>query len=168
MYAPPESLRAQCAPTEEDRYWRKRLVQGTVHDEAAAMLDGVAGHAGLFSTAPDLAVVLQMLLDGGTSNGKRYLKPQTIALFTRRQSGESSRALGWDTPSSSGSSAGKYFSPNSFGHTGFTGTSVWIDPVKRIFVVFLTNRVHPTRENKKLLPFRAVLHDEVMRVLLGR
>ncbi len=168
MYAPPESLRAQCAPTEVDHYWRKRLVQGTVHDEASALLDGVAGHAGLFSTAPEIAVMLQMLLDGGVYNGKRCLKPQTISLFTRRQGKESSRALGWDTPSAGGSSSGHYFSPNSFGHTGFTGTSVWVDPVKKIFIVFLTNRVYPTRENKKLIPFRAVIHDEVMKTLLGQ
>lgn len=168
MYAPPESLRSHCAPTELDNYWRKRLVQGTVHDEAAALLDGVAGHAGLFSTAPELGVMLQMLMNGGVYNGKRYLKKETISLFTRRQSRSSSRALGWDTPSYTGSSAGKYFSPNSFGHTGFTGTSVWVDPVKKIFVIFLTNRVYPTRENKKLISFRPVLHDTVMEVLMGR
>lgn len=166
MYAPPESLRAACAPTEIDSYWRKRTVQGTVHDETAAVLDGVAGHAGLFSTAPDVAAILQMLLNGGEYHGKRYLKPETIALFTKRQSRGSSRALGWDTPSASGSSAGKYFSASSFGHTGFTGTSVWVDPVKKLFVVFFTNRVHPTRENKKLISFRSVLHDAVMEALM--
>ena len=166
MYAPPESMRSACAPTEIDGYWRKRLVQGTVHDEAAAMLDGVAGHAGLFSTAPELAVMLEMLLNGGIYHGKRYLRQQTISYFTKRQSKQSSRALGWDTPSASGSSAGKYFSPNSFGHTGFTGTSVWVDPIKKIFVIFLTNRVYPTRDNRKLIPFRAVVHDAIMQALI--
>ncbi len=167
MYAPPDSLRSLCAPTELDAYWRHRLVQGTVHDETAALLDGVAGHAGVFSTAADLAVFAQMLLDGGRIRDRRLLAASTIAMFTKRQERGSSRALGWDMRSTSGSSAGQYFSMRSFGHTGFTGTSIWIDPDADMFVIFLTNRVHPTRENRKLLGFRAVLHDAIRRAIGG-
>ncbi|MBL0175577.1 MAG: serine hydrolase [Ignavibacteria bacterium] len=164
MFTPPESLRALCAPTEMDTVWRKRLVQGAVHDETAALLGGVAGHAGLFSTAADLARFARMLLAGGELDGARIVQASTIAQFTKRQ-GASSRALGWDTRSTAGSSAGRYFSSRSFGHTGFTGTSIWIDPDARVAVVFLTNRVHPTRENRRLIGFRAVLHDAVRQAL---
>jgi CubicO group peptidase (beta-lactamase class C family) len=148
--------------------WRKQNVpvRGTVHDENAAVLGGVAGHAGLFSTAPDLAIFMQMLMNGGTYGGKRYLKEETIRMFTERQSGKSSRALGWDTKSRHGySSAGRLFSDNSFGHTGFTGTSIWADPERNLFVIFLTNRVYPTRENRKIFYVRPALHDAVIEAL---
>jgi CubicO group peptidase (beta-lactamase class C family) len=165
LYRPPEPLRARCAPTEVDTYWRMRRVQGTVHDETADLLGGVSGHAGLFSTAGDLARFAQMLLDRGMSGGRRFLRAETVDLFTRCVP-PGSRALGWDTRSAAGSSAGHWFSLRSYGHTGFTGTSLWIDPEQRSFVVFLTNRVHPTRENKRLLAFRAVLHDAVREAML--
>ncbi len=165
MYAPPDSLRSLCAPTEVDDYWRHRLVQGTVHDENAALLNGVAGHAGLFSTARDLSRFVRMLLHGGTFEGKRYLDSALIAGWTRRQSRASSRGIGWDTKSAHGSSAGKYFSANSFGHTGFTGTSVWIDPERKLYVIFLTNRVYPTRKNRLLVKFRPRLHDAVVETI---
>jgi CubicO group peptidase (beta-lactamase class C family) len=166
VFRPPASLRAQCAPTEMDTAWRKRLVQGEVHDERAALLGGVAGHAGLFSTAADLSHFVLMLMNEGSHEGRAYLKPATIAEFTRRQ-GSGSRALGWDTKSAGASSAGRYFGARSYGHTGFTGTSIWIDPDSRIAVIFLTNRVHPTRENKALLSLRSVLHDAVREALAG-
>ncbi len=167
MFRPPDSLRALTAPTEIDTVWRGRLVQGEVHDETAALLGGVAGHAGLFSTARDLTRFIRMLLNGGTLDGRQYFLPSTISLFTTRQSNTSTRALGWDTRSVSGSSSGHYFSMKSFGHTGFTGTSIWIDPVEKLGIVFLTNRVYPTRSNRQLPHFRSVLHDAVREELQG-
>jgi CubicO group peptidase (beta-lactamase class C family) len=165
MYNPPDSLKKFCAPTEYDNYWRHRQIQGEVHDETASLLGGVAGHAGLFSTAGDIANVLQMLLQDGKFNGKQIIKPSTVKLFTRRQSEESTRALGWDTKSASGSSAGNLFNADSYGHTGFTGTSVWTDPERKLFVIFLTNRVYPTRENYKIHKVRPALHDAVITAL---
>ncbi|MBN1447973.1 MAG: serine hydrolase, partial [Bacteroidetes bacterium] len=167
MFRPPDSLRPRIAPTERDTVWRKRLVHGEVHDETAAILGGVAGHAGLFSTARDLSRYVRMLMNGGSFEGRELLLPSTVALFTTRQSNTGTRALGWDTRSVSGSSSGHYFSMKSYGHTGFTGTSIWIDPVEHVAVVFLTNRVHPTRANKQLPRFRAVLHDAVREALQG-
>ncbi|MBR9978279.1 MAG: serine hydrolase [Bacteroidetes bacterium] len=167
MFTPPDSLRRDCAPTEVDLRWRKRLVQGEVHDETAALLGGVAGHAGLFSTAADLSLFVRMLINGGELDGVRYLAGETIAGFTLRQSPRSSRALGWDTRSASGSSSGRYFSDRSYGHTGFTGTSIWIDPESRVGVIFLGNRVHPTRENRMLPRFRATLHDAIREAIIA-
>ena len=161
-FNPPDSLRYKIAPTEYDNYWRNRLVWGTVHDENSALLDGVAGHAGVFSTANDISHLLQMLLNSGTYNGIQLIDPETIQLFTKRYSAQSTRALGWDTKSATRSSAGELFDISSFGHTGFTGTSIWIDPTKNLFVIFLTNRVHPTRENKKLYKIRPALHNAIM------
>src|SRR5690606_31181409 len=114
----------------------------------AYAMGGVAGHAGLFSTAYDLAIFAQMLLNGGRYGDAQILGPETVRRYTRRQSPTSSRALGWDTPAGR-SSAGDYFSAEAFGHTGFTGTSLWIDPTQDLFVVLLTNRVNPTRSNNK-------------------
>jgi beta-N-acetylhexosaminidase len=168
MFNPPKWRWDHIAATEIDAVWRKQNVpvRGTVHDENAVVLGGVAGHAGLFSTAPDLAIFMQMLMNGGTYGGKRFLKEETIRMFTQRQSDRSSRALGWDTKSRNGySSAGRLFSPNSFGHTGFTGTSIWADPERNLFVIFLTNRVYPTRENTKIFDVRPALHDAVIEAL---
>jgi CubicO group peptidase (beta-lactamase class C family) len=164
-YRPPASLRSRIAPTEVDP-WRGRLVHGEVHDENAFGLGGVAPHAGLFSTARDLAAFAQMMLNGGAFGGHRLLKPETIALFTRRADRVpgSSRALGWDTPSPP-SSAGALFSASSYGHTGFTGTSLWIDPERELFAILLTNRVHPTRENPKITELRPAFHDAVMEAI---
>jgi CubicO group peptidase (beta-lactamase class C family) len=153
------------APTEIDSVLRKRLVWGRVHDENAEFLGGVSGHAGLFSTAGDLAIFMHMLMNGGTYNGVRYMNSSTIELFTKKQSEKSSRALGWDTKSPIGSSAGRLFSPTSFGHTGFTGTSIWADPEKNLFVILLTNRVHPTRANSKIAKVRPAVHDAVIEAL---
>lgn len=140
---------------------RGGLVHGFVHDENAWALGGVAGHAGLFSSARDLATFARLLLGGGSVGDVRLLQPATIARWTARQSNASSRALGWDTPAP-GSSAGRYFSPRSFGHTGFTGTSIWLDPERGVFVILLTNRVNPTRQNQRHSPLRRAIADAVM------
>lgn len=160
-FRPPSAWKPRIAPTEIDP-WRKRLLRGEVHDENASAMGGVAGHAGLFGTAADLAVFCQALLNGGVYHHRRIVKRSTLEAFTRRQAQptQSSRALGWDTPSPD-SSAGSRLSPQSYGHTGFTGTSLWIDPRRRLFVVFLTNRVHPSRENSAIQPARRQLADTV-------
>jgi len=165
MYRPPKKLWPTIAPTEIDNNLRHRLVQGEVHDENAFAIGGVSGHAGVFSTAPDLAAFCQMLLNGGVYAQQRILRRATISLFTApQQLSGGTRTLGWAVPTEGGSS-GHYFSAHSFGHTGFTGTSIWIDPDRQIFVVLLTNRVHPTRENTKIQQVRPALHDAVMQAL---
>ncbi|HUR91171.1 MAG TPA: serine hydrolase [Gemmatimonadaceae bacterium] len=141
FFRPADSLRSRVAPTELISP-RGYPVHGQVHDENAHALGGVAGHAGLFSTASDLAVFAQMMLDGGTYDGARIFADTTVALFTRRASGH--RALGWDTADGDYGS-GRYLTPRAYGHTGFTGTSMWIDPDRKMFVVLLTNRVHAAR-----------------------
>jgi len=145
--------------------FRGGLVWGVVHDENAWALGGVAGHAGLFASARDLAVFTQMLLNGGEYGGVRILRAETVARWTARQRRDASRALGWDTPAP-GSSAGRFFSPRSFGHTGFTGTSIWADPEKQLFVVLLTSRVNPTRDNPRLGPLRRAVADAVQAAVL--
>jgi len=166
-YLPPRSWLTRIAPTELDSTYRHTMVRGVVHDENAYSMGGISGHAGLFSTAPDLAKFAQFLLRGGTrepgagsrTSGARLLDSATIAMFTRVQDASfSSRALGWDTPSGT-SSAGSHFSPQSFGHTGFTGTSIWMDPTQDLFVILLTNRVHPTRENTRIFTVRRAVAD---------
>ncbi|HSN89001.1 MAG TPA: serine hydrolase, partial [Thermoanaerobaculia bacterium] len=143
-----------------------RLIQGEVHDENAFALGGVAPHAGLFGTAGDLARFAQMLLVGGIFEGRRLVSRETVELFTRRAGiPGSDRALGWDTKSAEGSSAGTLFSSRSFGHTGFTGTSIWIDPERQLFVILLTNRVYPTRENNLIREARPAVADAVVRAL---
>lgn len=157
---------ARIAPTEVDTVFRMRHVHGEVHDENAYALGGVAGHAGLFSSARDLAAFAQMMLDRGSYGGYSLIRPETVDAFTRRQSRASSRALGWDTPSGNRSAAGDYFSSRSFGHTGFTGTSIWIDPERSLFVVLLTNRVNPTRANNQHIALRRDVHDAVQRSII--
>jgi len=166
QFQPPIALRPRIAPTQVDEA-RGGLLWGTVHDENAWAMGGVAGHAGLFSTAKDLALFSMMILNGGEgANGVRIVKPATIARWTARQGKESTRALGWDSPEG-GSSAGQFFSPWSFGHTGFTGTSIWIDPEKDLFVVVLTNRVNPTRSNNRHVQLRRDVADAVQQSVLG-
>ena len=143
-FRPDGSLRGRIAPTELNPP-RGYPLRGEVHDENAYALGGVAGHAGLFSTASDLAVFAQMLLNGGSYNGTRIVADSTVRLFTRRAAG--TRALGWDTCGGTGS-CGTYLSPSAYGHTGFTGTSLWIDPEREMFVVLLTNRVHAARARR--------------------
>jgi len=167
MYKPPKKLWPTIAPTEIDNNFRHRLIQGEVHDENAFAIGSVSGHAGVFSTAPDLAAICQMLLNGGVYAHQRILRRTTVAQFTMpQQLSGGTRTLGWAVPTSGGLS-GHYFSAHSFGHTGFTGTSIWIDPEpdRQLFVVFLTNRVHPTRENQKIQQVRRDLHDAVMQAL---
>jgi beta-glucosidase-like glycosyl hydrolase/CubicO group peptidase (beta-lactamase class C family) len=165
MYNPPKDRWPTIAPTEIDNQYRHRLIQGEVHDENAAAIGGVSGHAGVFSTAPDLAAFCQMLLNGGVYAHRRILNRATITEFTTPQRlASGTRTLGWAAPTEGGSS-GHFFGPRSFGHTGFTGTSIWIDPDRELFVVLLTNRVYPTRENQKHIKIRPVLHDAVVESL---
>ncbi len=159
-YLPPESWRERIAPTENDTVFRHRLLRGEVHDENAGRLGGVSGHAGLFSTAPDLARFATWLLR------LRTIDSLPVRDFTRKQGipPGSSRALGWDTPSEN-SSAGTKMGPNAFGHTGFTGTSIWFDPDRNLFIVLLTNRVNPTRTNTKIFQVRRRVADLVNEIL---
>lgn len=163
FFNPVDSLKNFCAPTELDNYWRNKLLRGEVHDETAALLGGVAGHAGLFSTANDLSKFMEMMINKGIYNNQRIIKQETVDIFTQKKSDQSSRGLGWDTKSEKGSSAGDLFSMISFGHTGYTGTSIWADRSRNLFVVFLTNRVYPSRENTKIISFRPRLHDAVIK-----
>ncbi len=180
-YLPPREWRDRIAPTEIDTVFRHRLIRAEVHDENAGRMGGVSGHAGLFSSAPDLARFTVWLMQVRTDTtsichgmaetpyGKMYLptpcsiiRAETADLFTVRQNlpPGATRALGWDTPSDSGySSAGTKLSRRSFGHTGFTGTSIWMDPDRDLFVILLTNRVNPTRANTKILQVRAMVAD---------
>lgn len=158
FFRPADSLRSRIAPTEIAPP-RGYPIQGEVHDENAFALGGVAGHAGLFSTAADLAVFAQMMLNGGEYGGVRIVADSTVALFSKRASG--TRALGWDTCDGEGS-CGKYLGQEAYGHTGYTGTSLWIDPVRDMFVVLLTNRVHDARARrpaKVIADVRADLAD---------
>jgi CubicO group peptidase (beta-lactamase class C family) len=166
FYRPDSGLRAQIAPTEIDP-WRQRHLRGEVHDENAYALGGVSGHAGLFSSASDLARLAQAYLNGGTLDGQRIWSKRTIQQFTHMQNAKlSHRALGWETANGA-NSGGRLMSTQAFGHTGFTGTSIWIDPGNDVFVILLSNRVNPTRENRRISSVRTALADSVM-ALLGR
>ena len=161
-FRPTLALRQQIPPTADDRTFRKRIIQGEVQDENASVLGGVAPQAGLFSTAEDLAIFAQAMLTGGAP----ILHPETVALFTRREGSPAgtSRALGWDTPSSP-SQSGKYLSPTSFGHLGYTGTSLWIDPVRQLSVTLLTNRTWPDCSNQAIKEVRPRFHDAVVEAI---
>ena len=162
MFLPPRSLLPRIAPTEIDP-WRQRHLRGEVHDENAFMLGGVSAHAGLFSSARDLARVAQLYLNLGTLGGVRIWKPETIERFTTVQDSTfSNRALGWETPTGM-NSAGHLMKRPAFGHTGFTGTSIWIDPAHDLCIVLLTKRVNPTRANTKITAVRQALADTVMK-----
>ncbi len=142
-------------PTENDYYFRRSLIHGTVHDPGAAMLGGIGGHAGLFSNAHDLGIFMQMLLNGGNYGGHKYIKTETVSEFTRCHYCEKNRrAVGFDKPEMDYSKDGptcQCISEKSFGHTGFTGTLAWADPNKKLVYVFLSNRIHPDATNKKLI-----------------
>ena len=158
QFLPDKSLLPRIAPTEVDP-WRQRQIHGEVHDENAFVLGGVSTHAGLFSTAHDVARLAQAYLNGGTLDGARIWSPETIRLFTTVQDSTfSNRALGWETPNGT-NSAGRLMRRPAFGHTGFTGTSLWIDPANDLFVVLLTNRVNPTRQNTKIGGVRQAVAD---------
>jgi CubicO group peptidase (beta-lactamase class C family) len=157
-FRPPVTLLARIAPTEFDSL-RGGLVRGKVHDERAYYLGGVSAHAGLFGSAHDLARFARMYLNGGTLDGARILTPATIRTFTTLQ--VSNRALGWQKPDGS-NSAGHAMSADAFGHTGFTGTSIWMDPQRDIFIILLSNRVNPTRANTRINQVRVALADAVM------
>ncbi len=153
-------------PTENDTRWRKQVVHGHVHDMGAAMMGGIAGHAGLFSNANDLAVLMQMLMDGGKYGGQQYFSPETIRKFTSRQSTTNRRGIGFDKPAlpdAKKSAASKKASETTFGHTGFTGTCAWADPANRIVYIFLSNRVYPKSNNWKLVSknIRTRIHDVI-------
>lgn len=161
-------------PTEQEKTFRQQLLRGDVHDPGAAMFGGVAGHAGLFSNAYDLAVIMQMLLNGGTFNGKKYLNPETIALFTAYHSNISRRGYGFDKPEKDNATRPEPYpclsaSPQTFGHTGYTGTCVWADPAKKLIFIFLSNRVNPDGGdvNKKLLNMnvRPKIHEAIYKAM---
>ena len=173
-YLPPREWLGRSAPTEQDP-WRGRMIRGEVHDENAARLEGVSGHAGLFGSARDLLRFGDWLLAGlatprgapsGGCRSRLPPPPAHVAQFIRRQDqpAGSSRALGWDTPSGQ-STGGSLISRTSFGHTGFTGTSIWIDPERRLVIVLLANRVHPSRANARFGPVRGQVADRVVRGL---
>jgi beta-glucosidase-like glycosyl hydrolase/CubicO group peptidase (beta-lactamase class C family) len=184
-YLPESTLRPRIAATELDTIWRNELVWARVHDENADAMGGIAGHAGLFSTAVDLSAFARMMLNGGhlpacepgeeggepcparRSESRSIVPAEMVELFTRRHDDSSSRALGWDTPSER-SSGGDYLTSSAFGHTGYTGTSIWLDPELDLWVVLLTNRVHPTRENQKHIPLRRALHDAAALAITDR
>ncbi len=159
-------------PTETEKHFRRQTTQGDVHDEGASMFGGVAGHAGLFSGSYDLAMLYQMLLNGGEFNGQRFLKKETINLFTAYHSKVSRRGYGFDKPEKDNRIRkdpypSQLASPQTFGHTGFTGTCVWVDPKNDLVYIFLSNRVYPTRDSPKLssLQVRGKIQDAIYRAL---
>jgi serine-type D-Ala-D-Ala carboxypeptidase len=164
-FRPPAAWHDSIPPTVKDRAFRRRIVQGDVYDENASVMGGVAGHAGLFATANDLAIFANAMLEGG----RPILRPETLAVFTRREASPpgTTRALGWDTPSFP-SQAGKHFSQRSFGHLGYTGTSLWIDPDRQLSVTLLTNRTWPDSANQAIKQFRPKFHDAVVEALESR
>jgi CubicO group peptidase (beta-lactamase class C family) len=166
----PDSL---VAPTEDDQTLRNELIRGYVHDRNAALLGGVAGQAGLFGNARNIAKLMQIHLDHGHYADDTVFSSSTIEAFTTRHFTNNRRGWGWDMPALPAGRPGpepdgpvsSLASANTFGHTGFTGTSVWIDPTKKLSVIFLTNRIYPKRENKKLFKLRPLLHDAVIKAI---
>ena len=161
-FNPPEEWKALIPPTVRDLTFRNRVVQGEVHDENAWVMGGVAGHAGCFGTAHDVALFAECMLRGGAPLVSR----ETVATFTLREPtpAGTSRALGWDTPSQP-SQSGQYLSPRSFGHLGYTGTSLWIDPERQLSVTLLTNRTWPDRGSQLIKKIRPAFHDAVIEAL---
>jgi CubicO group peptidase (beta-lactamase class C family) len=161
-FNPPRAIRECIAPSADDRIFRKRIIQGEVQDENASVMGGVAGHAGIFATAADLARFGNAMANASGS----ILRPETIALFTRRETTPvgTSRALGWDT-SSSASQSGKYFGDSSFGHLGYTGTSLWVDPTPQLSITLLTNRTWPDCSSQAIKQVRPAFHDAVIEAI---
>lgn len=155
MFTPNDDIKKLSAPTTPE-------IQGVVHDPLARGLKGLSGNAGLFSTTEDLSKLCELLLNNGVYKGKRYLSEEVVTHFTKRYSPQSSRAIGFDTRTEGGkSSSGQYFSSGTFGHLGFTGTSIWIDPVRKIYAILLTNRVYPD-ESSSIRSTRPKVYDAVI------
>ena len=162
--------KTKIVPTEHDSLFRKKLIQGWVHDEAASLMGGISGNAGLFANAASVAPLLEMLLQKGSYQGKKYISPETITLFTQRAYPKSTnpRGLGFDKPSLDRTDENRYpstlVSPETFGHTGYTGTMVWVDPTNDCYVILLSNRVYPSRTQRALydLNIRPQLLDHVI------
>ncbi|MBN1634137.1 MAG: serine hydrolase [Ignavibacteria bacterium] len=182
FFNPPKEKIKLCLPTENDTYWRMRQLQGEVHDEIASLLDGISGNAGLFSTASDLYKFMRMMLLEGKYEDERFappypiynelLKKETVERFTEKYETKdyrNTRAFGWDTKQfpigNYKSQCGDLISDNCFGHTGYTGTSIWCDRDRKLIIIFLTNRVYPKRGNDGILKLRPVLHDEIIKLL---
>ena len=163
QFCPPAQIRTSIPPTLDDREFRHRVIQGEVHDENASVMAGVAGHAGTFGNTADLMKFSACML----GHAPQLFSPETTALFTRRQQSPSgtSRALGWDTPSAP-SQSGSHFSPRSFGHLGYTGTSLWIDGERGVAIALLTNRTWPDNQSKLIKRVRPQFHDAVMEEFL--
>jgi CubicO group peptidase (beta-lactamase class C family) len=164
-FQPPSQWKTGIPPTEDDRKFRKRVIQGEVNDENAYVMGGVAGHAGLFAPAADVARFAECLLGGGSP----LFSKSTVKLFTHREPSPpgTTRTLGWDTPSQPHSSSGRLFSLVSFGHLGFTGTSLWIDPGRKLSVTLLTNRTWPDRASQLIRQVRPQVHDAIIEALEG-
>jgi CubicO group peptidase (beta-lactamase class C family) len=162
-FNPPDQWKSEIPPTEDDRNFRKRVIQGEVNDENASVMGGVAGHAGIFAPATDLARFAECMLRGGTP----LFQAATVELFTRCEGtpAGTTRALGWETPSPAESSSGQHFSRASFGHLGFTGTSLWIDPTRQLSVTLLTNRTWPDRSSQAIRQVRPRVHDAIVEAL---
>jgi beta-N-acetylhexosaminidase len=159
-------------PTETEKHFRQQTMQGDVHDEGASMFGGVSGHAGLFSDAYDLAMLYQMILNGGEMNGERFLQKKTINYFTAYHSESSRRGFGFDKPEKDNATRKEPYpsalaSPETFGHTGYTGTCVWVDPKYNLVYVFLSNRVNPTRNNNKIsqMLVRGKIQDAIIEAI---
>lgn len=181
MFVPDDSRKDKIAPTEEDTYWRGRLLQGEVHDETTSMLNGVSGNAGLFSNARDIYKLMSVLLNDGryynpytrSLKEERMFDEFTVELFTKKYTDvlyENSRALGWDTKPLDSSTkyripCGELISENCFGHTGYTGTSVWCDRERKIIVILLTNRVYPSRSNYGIRDIRPEIHNAAIEII---
>ena len=161
----------QVSPTESEKIFRRQLIHGYVHDPGAAMFGGVAGHAGLFSNAYDIAVLMQLFLNKGVMNGRRYISDTTIEKFTAYHSEISRRGLGFDKPEKDNLTRKEPYptlsaSPLTFGHTGFTGTCAWADPKENLVFIFLSNRVHPDGSNKLLrMNVRSNIHEQIYKSL---
>jgi len=164
-FCPPQEQKGKIPPTDSGNDFRGKSIQGEVHDENAAAMGGVAGDAGVFSSATDVSKFAQCMLRGGAP----ILRPETVQIFTRKEElpPGTDRALGWDTPSQP-SQSGRFFSAGSYGHLGFTGTSLWCDPIKQAAVVLLTNRVWPDRKSEEIKQIRPAVHDAVMSALEER
>lgn len=163
-FNPPPRLQWRIAPTAPDTTWTLDRQRPLVNDQNAALLGGAAGHAGLFTTTGDLMKMVRMLMNDGKYKGQRYIKKKTVRKFLKKKK-RWPKGIGWDFVAPEKSSAGSYFSEKSWGHLGYTGTSIWVDPKRDLAVILLSNRVWPTEENKKIRKFRPLLHDTVVECL---